>query len=261
MRVRSIRIAAFITALVLLLSVGATALAAYDTIPYGEQSTSVRKMQDKLKERGYYNGDVDGKFGPLTLAAVKAFQKAVGITVDGKPGNKTLTALYDGVSAINKTNNSELKHTTKPTNPRTLYYGCTGSRVESLQRALRLAGFYGGEVDGVYGELTYDAVRRYQSANGLKVDGMAGTKTINSLNGATGVGVSSSFLLTHGSKGTEVANLKHFLRNKGYAMTAGDELFADDVAGIKQWQADTGRDQTGSITESVYNDIVLGKIV
>ena len=115
------RIIAFFMALVLSLSVALTALAAYETIPYGEQSTAVRKMQDALRNKGYYKGAVDGKFGPATKTAVIKFQKAVGITADGKPGNQTLTALYKGKSALNKTTNGKIQLVTNPTDPHTLY--------------------------------------------------------------------------------------------------------------------------------------------
>ena len=48
----------------------------------------VREMQKKLKELGYYKGSADGDFGPATEKAVKAFQKANGLTADGKAGQK-----------------------------------------------------------------------------------------------------------------------------------------------------------------------------
>ena len=85
MRMSFVRFAAFLMALILCLSVVATALA-YNTIPYGEESQDVRDMQSKLKSKGYYKGKVDGKFGPETRRAVRKFQEAIGITVDGKPG-------------------------------------------------------------------------------------------------------------------------------------------------------------------------------
>lgn len=97
MRMSFVRFVAFLMALILCLSVVATALA-YNTIPYGEESQDVRDMQSKLKSKGYYKGKVDGKFGPETRRAVRKFQEAIGITVDGKPGNRTLTALYEGTS-------------------------------------------------------------------------------------------------------------------------------------------------------------------
>ena len=180
MRMSFVRFAAFLMALILCLSVVATALA-YNTIPYGEESQDVRDMQSKLKSKGYYKGKVDGKFGPETRRAVRKFQEAIGITVDGKPGNRTLTALYEGTSAIHGTRDRERIDSSKPNNPNTLYYGCEGSKVKSLQQMLKKVGCYKGAIDGVYGDLTYEAVKKYQYQKGLHADGMAGSKTLSSL--------------------------------------------------------------------------------
>lgn len=255
------RVVAFTMALILILSVAATALASYDTIPYGEQSDNVRKMQSKLKSKGFYTGSIDGKFGPATRKAVYKFQSSVGITADGKPGNKTLTALYDGTSALNKTNNREITHTEKPSNPRALYYGCSGSRVKSLQRALKAAGCYKGSIDGVYGDLTYDAVKKYQYQKGLKADGIAGTKTLASLNKNTNVTISSSFVLDVGSSGEEVKKMRVYLNNQGYTNPNDTGSIYDYTAefadSVKRWQKDNGKTVTGTITESQYNEIVI----
>ncbi len=253
------RIAAFVMALVLSLSVAVTALAAYETIPYGEQSTQVRKMQNALRNKGYYNGAVDGKFGPATKAAVIKYQKAIGITADGKPGNRTLTALYEGKTAINQAHSYERTVWSTPTNPRTLYYGCTGRRVERLQYALKKAGVYKGNLDGIYGDLTYEAVRKYQRQKGLYVDGMAGTKTLASLKKNTNVNVGSSFQLCVGSKGNEVGDVVNFLRGKGYTNETG-KYFTEQLAlDVRAWQTATGKEATGMITEAQYNKIVLGQ--
>ena len=112
---------------------------------------------------------------------MRKFQEAIGITVDGKPGNRTLTALYEGTSAINGTRDRERIDTSKPKNPNTLYYGCEGTKVKSLQQMLKKVGCYKGAIDGVYGDLTYEAVKKYQYQKGLHADGMAGSKTLSSL--------------------------------------------------------------------------------
>lgn len=54
---------------------------------------TTKRIQMELKYRGFYSGDIDGSFGPGTEAAVKAFQKSVGITVDGIAGTGTLAKL------------------------------------------------------------------------------------------------------------------------------------------------------------------------
>lgn len=58
----------------------------------------VKWLQAELKERGYDPRGIDGKFGEDTANAVRAFQRAAGLTVDGKAGKNTITAL-DGIWA------------------------------------------------------------------------------------------------------------------------------------------------------------------
>ena len=58
------------------------------TVPYlksGDKSEAVRVMQKVLIFLGFSCGatGADGSFGPATVKAVKAYQKAVGITQDG----------------------------------------------------------------------------------------------------------------------------------------------------------------------------------
>ncbi len=53
----------------------------------------VRTIQDVLIKKGYLKGKSTGYCGTDTVAAVKAFQKAEGLTVDGQAGTKTLELL------------------------------------------------------------------------------------------------------------------------------------------------------------------------
>lgn len=59
----------------------------------GSRGSEVTKIQTRLKNWGYYSGTVDGIYGTRTQAAVKKFQKANGLTVDGIAGPRTLEAL------------------------------------------------------------------------------------------------------------------------------------------------------------------------
>ena len=64
------------------------------------------------------------------------------------------------------------------------YYqtGSKGNEVKQLQEQLKAAGFDPGGADGIYGNNTAAAVRAYQKAKGLTVDGIAGVQTLGSLN-------------------------------------------------------------------------------
>ena len=59
----------------------------------GCTGNDVKTLQKKLKKLGYYTGSIDGSFGSLTDAAVRKFQKACKLTVDGIVGPKTRAAL------------------------------------------------------------------------------------------------------------------------------------------------------------------------
>lgn len=71
---------------------------------YGSRGNEVKQIQEKLKRWGYYNGNIDGIYGSQTLAAVKAFQKKNGLTVDGIAGEKTLAAM--GITSSSNSSSS-----------------------------------------------------------------------------------------------------------------------------------------------------------
>ena len=65
----------------------------------GSRGDEVRRIQNKLKSLGFFNGTVDGIYGTKTQSAVKKFQQSVGITADGIAGPKTLLYLGLGSSS------------------------------------------------------------------------------------------------------------------------------------------------------------------
>ena len=65
-----------------------------------------KTIQTKLKRWGYYTGNVDGIYGPLTTAAVKYFQRKNGLTVDGIVGPKTAAALGMTLSSSSSSSSS-----------------------------------------------------------------------------------------------------------------------------------------------------------
>ena len=63
------------------------------TYKKGSSGAVVSQIQTKLKNWGYYAGDVDGIYGSATERAVRTFQRKNGLTADGKAGAQTLEAL------------------------------------------------------------------------------------------------------------------------------------------------------------------------
>ena len=56
--------------------------------------------------------------------------------------------------------------------------GSTGGEVSEIQSRLKEWGYYSGAVDGIFGTATRNAVIKFQKANGLTADGIAGRKTL-----------------------------------------------------------------------------------
>ncbi|GAB2716614.1 peptidoglycan-binding protein [Paenibacillus thermoaerophilus] len=128
----------------------------------GSTGPEVTTLQTNLNKVGY-TVTVDGIFGSGTESVVKQFQSAHGLTVDGKVGSATSTKL------------NTLAATTK-----VLRVGSTGDEVKVLQRLLTKKG-YPLTADGVFGSGTEAAVKKFQQAKGLTVDGIVGSATWNKL--------------------------------------------------------------------------------
>lgn len=121
----------------------------------------VAAIQYLLKARGYYSYKVDGIFGFQTEKAVRAFQKAARLKVDGIAGPQTLAKLV-----------VPLKR------------GAKGDSVRALQTALNtiiadseVLNNNPIKVDGIFGAQTEAMVRAFQSVVELKQDGVVGPQT------------------------------------------------------------------------------------
>ena len=215
-------------------------------------SDAVRAVQKRLKELGYYKGSADGDFGPATEQAVKDFQKANGLTADGKVGEKTL-AKMNAKNAISykeahatatpkATAKATNKPTAKPTSKATAtpnlqkdYYlsvGSKGSKVETLQRRLIELGWMSGKVTGTYDEQTAAAVSAFQKkTKDLWEDGIAGPDTLralyssNAARSSTPAASGSTETLEFGSEGSEVKKLQQKLKDLGYLSGSVDGKF------------------------------------
>lgn len=143
------------------------------TLRSGDRGTAVRDLQQRLRVA------VDGRFGPVTLAAVRAFQRSKGLVVDGIVGPRTWQALDGGtltpVSAP------------APAGARpVLRLGSSGPAVAEAQKLLTDAG-QRVAADGRFGPRTHAAVMAVQRARGLAADGVIGPATWSTLKVTAGV--------------------------------------------------------------------------
>jgi len=64
----------------------------------GSTGQAVVQLQSRLQELGYYDGGLDGQFGPATESAVRLFQLQHSLDIDGKVGPATSTVLYSSLA-------------------------------------------------------------------------------------------------------------------------------------------------------------------
>ncbi len=204
-----------------------------ETVRYGDTGDDVKKVQTRLTELGYYTGSIDGKFGNSTLDALKAFQGKNGLTQDGVCGAKTRTVLFAAnpiyASATATPTPTPTMNITEDTVV-TITSGSRGSMVLSLQKRLVELGYYTSRLDGVYLEDDIAAVRAFQKANGLTVDGKAGYQTQSVLYSDTAVrgdvGTTTlSTTLRYGDSGDDVTTLQNRLIELGYLTGTADGQF------------------------------------
>ena len=185
----------------------------------GDENSDVTKLQQALDILGYYDGKIDGKYGNGTAAAVKEYQKDQGLDADGYAGEMTVRSIFGKCSSRTLTTQPEPGSKAASSGSSTSKYetvssisaigsapakseeGDSGSDVVKLQQALECLGYYEGNIDGIYGEGTVAAVKRFQTKRGMKADGIAGSSTIRVLFGSV---AATSGTTASGSYETEV---------------------------------------------------------
>ena len=153
----------------------------YLLLKQGSIGIEVRRLQARLLEMGFYSGGVDGLYGQTTVDAVRAFQRANGLSADGQAGQKTQERLY---SSAAKASDSPVA-LGDPDENRVLSVGMTGNDVYALQERLIALRYLNGVADGVFGAETRDALVAYQKNNGLTADGTTNAATWRRLNGSS----------------------------------------------------------------------------
>lgn len=144
----------------------------------GDRGAMVSSLQTQLNARGS-TLPVTGYFGEQTAAALRAFQRANGLTVDAEAGPTTYRALSQALDDAKA--DDDHKTTCTLSGSPALKRGSRGPQVRELQTALTKAGFSTG-TDGIFGRGTERQVRAFQQANGLQGDGVVGPQTARKLN-------------------------------------------------------------------------------
>lgn len=234
----------------------------YRTMQFGTAGDRVRILQRALMALGFTN-TVDGSFGSDTHAAVKAFQRIVGLTQDGKAGKKTLTKLESYFDANGNCTSGPIAGNTPaapevdPSAPvygipeRTLRFGYTGLDVKYTMQRLYDLGFYNQKVDEKFGSGMMKALKAFQQKNGLVADGVVGPKTIKVLFSSNALDADDPIppkpvedtdnTLEFGDKGDKVTALQIRLAALGYYTGRVDGKFGSGTrTAVRLFQARNG---------------------
>ena len=248
------------------------------TLRPGDEDEEVKLLQQRLKDLGYYTGNITGVYNTATTEAVKAFQKKSSLEQDGILGPITRTVLY-GVNAIYAVPTaipvSTPTPTTTPITPENVIViraGSMGEVVRRLQARLQELGYYTSRLDGVYLTDDIEAVRAFQSANGLKVDGKAGYETQTALysdsaiRGNANITTDSSSALVstlrYGSEGAEVTTLQNRLIALGYLAGSADGKFGRDTkAAVIAFQKANQLDADGVVGTDTSSRLYASNVV
>jgi len=243
----------------------------------GSTGSAVEQLQFWLNTLAQYDSaihsvTVDGVFGSGTAAAVRAFQRKYGLTVDGVVGRTTWTEVYDQFLSIQSDNGTPNAY------PGTaLREGSSGQNVRLVQFWLKIArtvytSLANVTVDGKFGAGTAAAVQRFQRYFGLTADGVVGRTTWQKLyevyNDIANRLLSSSLrpgeypgVLRTGSSGTAVRELQFYL----YLMSAYESSIppvsidgkfgADTERAVRAYQRFAGLTVDGVVGRTTWNSL------
>lgn len=121
-------------------------------------------LQEALATAGFYDGDVDGVYGPATVDAVEALQQEQGLPVTGTVDKATEAALRTELDAKGGAAAEKALASTA-----------------AVQQTLKLAGYWDGPVDGDWTPELTEALKEFQTELGVEPSGTVDAATVAAL--------------------------------------------------------------------------------
>ena len=141
-------------------------------------------LQTGLQTAGYYDGEIDGVYGPATVEAVEALQTDADLPVTGYVDRATAAALDGTLAAADGEAATEaVAHTA------------------AVQSTLKLAGYWTGPVDGTWTDELTEALTAFQTALGVTPSGEVDTATLDALEEAIAEGQAAATSTTTAEAG------------------------------------------------------------
>ncbi len=129
------------------------------------------RVQERLRQLGFYSGRADGVWGPDSQAALERFQQGRGLQVTGQLNPATASTLGLSPAELVAAAPGPAAAAAAPAVPATAAEPLSPAAVRNIQARLRSLGFYRGSADGVWGPGTQAAIERFQQGRGLQATG------------------------------------------------------------------------------------------
>lgn len=191
-------------------------------LSFGDSSPEVGRVQQRLKDLGYYFGFINNYFDGNTQQAVIRFQQERKITPTGRVGPTTKAFLFPSSGP------SPLPPSLGPLPAVRLTPGDRGLPVRVLQSFLNRLGYQAGSVDGFFGSTTELAVRRLQEDLGVIPTGAIAEDTL--------------LALTNYLNPTQLGSTQNYSEvslvgsTQNYRTVAQQGYFQNDRSRMLQWQ-------------------------
>ncbi len=148
-------------------------------------------VQSKLFQLGYFKEKVDGYYGPKTATAIREFEVNNGLAATGAIDDALVAILSTGTIAKQQTEptpvsvGDPLLQIAQQTNPNSADKpALTTDLVTKVQKGLQALGYDVGKVDGILGESTSTAIRKFESFNNYDQTGEVTPELISLLKAA-----------------------------------------------------------------------------
>ncbi len=254
----------------------------------GSDVTTLQRQLSRIVQDfpGFGKVTVDGNFGTATESVVKAFQRQFTLTADGVVGSSTwyaISYIYVSIKDLAELTSEGEKPTGTPStgdfSGTTLKVGSSGSEVAELQFYLTKISEYNNTIpslqtDGQFGPATEAAVEAFQEYYGLEVDGIVGELTWDKVYD-TYVSLTSDTLppeqgdiweypgtpLSNGSNGNDVQVIQFWLNIISYNYSDIPRVTADGIFGNATKAAvESFQDYFGLTVDGVVGNETWGKI-
>ena len=149
----------------------------------------INDIQRELARRGYYDGAVDGFYGPKTDAAIRDFEQAAGLKPSTEPNEALLQAIVRAPARLAKvtTGTAPVPRPPAPIRSEPVPEKPTPSkRVIALQRALADYGYGQIKPSGIIDAETQAAIEKFERERKLPVTGQASDRVVRELSSMTG---------------------------------------------------------------------------